>query len=206
MCSADQNSCRSRLGSNLVSYIVFSAVAPFSPTTLFQFCTTDVAGKPRYSWVGHALDLDKELFEAEFWRMLPADELRLPTTLIFADGKMLLGRRCPEITDELSLARLLHNVSDSWQIRVLKNQTVSIGKRLAIEATALQYEELLEKKDSAKGLKAVRQMTAETGRSAHGHVRKTQRPPPSGLATSPASAMHEEFRGVTSSKPPGPCN
>ena len=153
MCSADQNSCRSRLGSNLVSYIVFSAVAPFSPTTLFQFCTTDVAGKPRYSWVGHALDLDKELFEAEFWRMLPADELRLPTPLTFADGKMLLGRRCPEITDELSLARLLHNVSDSWQIRVLKNKTVSIGKRLAIEATALQYEELLEKRIRPKAVK-----------------------------------------------------
>ena len=113
--------------------------------------------------------------------MMPADELRLPTPLTSADGKMLLGRRCPEITDELSLARLLHNVSNSWQIRILKNKTVSIGKRLAIEATALQYEELLGKKDSAKGLKAVRQMTAETGRSAHGHVRKTQRPPSSAL-------------------------
>ena len=78
---------------------------------------------------------------------------RLPTPLTFADGKMLLGRRCPEITDELSLARLLHNVSDSWQIRVLKNQTVSIGKRLAIEATALQYEELLEKRIRPKALK-----------------------------------------------------
>ena len=153
MCSANQHACRSRPGSNLVSCIVFSAAAPFSPTTLFQFCTTDVAGKPRYSWVGHTLDLDKELFEAEFWRMLPADELRLPTTLIFADGKMLLGRRCPEITDELSLARLLHNVSNSWQIRILKNKTVSIGKRLAIEATALQYEELLEKRIRPKALK-----------------------------------------------------
>ena len=103
--------------------------------------------------MGHALDLDKDLFEAEFWRMLPADELRLPTPLTFADGKMLLGRRCPEITDEISIARLLHNVSDSWQIRVLKNKTVSIGKRLAIEATALQYEELLEKRIRPKALK-----------------------------------------------------
>ena len=85
MCSADQHACRS-LGSSLVSCIVFSAAAPFSPTSLFQFCTTDVAGKPRYSWVGHALDLDKELFEAEFWRMLPADELRLPTTLTILGG------------------------------------------------------------------------------------------------------------------------
>ena len=77
---------------------------------------------------------------------------RLPTPLTFADGKMLRGRRFPEITDELSLARLLRNVSVSWQIRVLKNQTVS-GKRLAIEATALQYEEPLEKRIRPKALK-----------------------------------------------------
>ena len=108
MCSANQHACRSRPGSNLVSCIVFSAAAPFSPTTLFQFCTTDVAGKPRYSWVGHALDLDKELFEAEFWRMLPADELRLHTTLTILGGIIGATVRCDRgdtITYAIDLCR-----------------------------------------------------------------------------------------------------
>ena len=84
------------------------------PTTLLRFCcTTDVEVEPRYYLVGHSQDLDKELFEAVFLQMLPISPIewqlpKKPMTFTFADGNMLLGRRCPNITDELSLVRLLH--------------------------------------------------------------------------------------------------
>ena len=68
-----------------------------------------------------------------------------PTVFSFAHGQLtgLTAVPWPLIEDELSLAHQLYALSTKWTISVLKNAAPALQSRLATDATAVAYEDLV---------------------------------------------------------------
>ena len=107
------------------------------PTILLMF----LSGESRlFFLVGRSQHLDQHQFTAEFLSMVHSGDpdsgadFALPMLLRFAPGRMVLGRRWPDICCERSAVARLTAIAERWEISVLTCRVPSISERLATDA------------------------------------------------------------------------
>ena len=95
------------------------------------------------------------MYEAEFVQMVvhgealtsadgDGDDGAFPPTLFtFAKGDFVFGVPWLHIEDEFTLTRRLHTISTDWTISLLTNKATGLKLRLATDATAFSYDDLL---------------------------------------------------------------